>query len=165
LDPPPCAAVDGDDGRLDWTEAVLDHDIAGLPPIRMQLPPNYEASEYPLVPPEGGAVYGDGQTWSWVRSSGGNAALSIGLSRVGGFATIGAPEGTRLTTRRECISTGRVPFNRCLFELEYPTGILRRFAVATWIVRSGHWLKALAHSSSTKDIAETCTVFSTLRFD
>jgi hypothetical protein len=150
---------------VDCRKVELDHGIDGIALVQLYLPDGYESCDYTPLPGEGGATYFDGKTWCWVLPADATTSLTLSVSGTGGYATIAAPEGTQMSARRDCVWPTHPRFSQCRFDLVYPTGNVRAFAVATWQIAPQHWLKGLAYSSDPARVEEICAVFRTASFD
>ncbi len=130
--------------------------------LQLLVPPGYQARDHPLLPASGGALWGETFVAAWKEPDEGPkspadsaATLALWLASRDGYPTVGAPARTEMASWVECQQDLDGRFLRvAAFELLYPDGMHRYFAVGVWPLATGYWLKAMHHGASERSRRE-----------
>jgi len=131
----------------------VDPCIEGIPAATLLLPVTYKPRSSPVLPPQGGGLWGGERRWAWEEESPhgplgvANAALVVWFDSTAGYPTIAAAYGTTIDARSECrhATPSRV-LHMLSFTLSYPGNGVRFFVVAASRTGTAVQLKALFHS-------------------
>lgn len=154
-----------------WQTVILQTENGPRAPVStIAIPPHYERRNEPEMPGQGGALWGAATMWCWAgaasqtESSRNGAALSVWFATTGGFATYGAPMGSVLENRHECVDElGDRRFYQCTFEVNFPDSTRRYFAMATWDLGGNIWMKAIFHSAALPELHVGLAVLRSVR--